>query len=218
MTRSSRRLTLHQIYSDDVPPLADSTWQQLPKLKPKSQKKSKPKGAAISHPLHTKEPQQSGNCVVENTTQASHPPTSAVQYRPTRLPTIRTLLNKVQEAGATTTAQNVLDMCSFYNKPYSLVSDLNLGIEKQVNTKVSLTQAYPSPSAHKITINYLLNEDKGFIDKVISPEVAAYESPDLDDFQRSYESSEDIPPTKPSPTTPIFDPMDLLHCEKPLYQ
>lgn len=280
MTRSNRRLTLHQIYSDDVPPLADSTWQQLPKVKHRSQRKFKaaPKEnktaeafssrqteAIVSPPeITTLSPNNDilAPTVVAQTVGAPGHTTrgSVTSYRPTRLPTIRTLLNKVNEARSITTAQKVFDMCNFYNKPYSLVSDLKANFVHncepikligslgtiQVQQHISLQSVYLCGKKQKFSIGYLLNDEvqkSPVIDTIEVPHVEAlvcksssidynrndnyqedYQSVDDDHNVPIYDSPDKIHPShkrasqKGQHSNDVFDAMDLLHCERPVYR
>ncbi|KAI5961935.1 hypothetical protein KGF57_001563 [Candida theae] len=273
MARNGRRLTLHEIYSDDVPPLADSTWQQLPKVKQKSKRKPKamhPKNGTtvcrgrliqtIEEPLNSVEeaPLVDTHAAIEAPYGVSTPGLSnnnpVTSSHPTRLPTIRTLLNKVRDASITTTAQNVFDMCTFYNKPHSLVSDLgrpnavqddqqnNMSEGNMDNSPVSyhldLQSAQPpSGNLQKVAINFLLN------DELERPNIQPYpDVQDVSDFeetnpngtQQSYDAAEvedgvtshdtrnklnsSRSKTRRQYSMTVFDAMDLLHCEKPIYK
>ncbi|CCG22903.1 hypothetical protein CORT_0D00550 [Candida orthopsilosis Co 90-125] len=281
MTRSNRRLTLHQIYSDDVPPLADSTWQQLPKTKHKSQRRLKAasKGnktaeafssrqiepivspheiTALSRNKDILAPTVFAQTVGTPCHTTRGPVTS---YRPTRLPTIRTLLNKVNETRSITTAQNVFDMCNFYNKPYSLVSDLKANFvhncepikslgslgTTSVQQHISSQSVYSCGKKQKFSIGYLLNDEvqkSPVIDDALEvPHVEALvcKSPSIDynrndNYQEDYQGVDDdhsVPiydsPDKIHPShkrasqkeqhsNAVFDAMDLLHCERPVYR
>lgn len=270
----SKRLTLHQIYSDDVPPLADSTWQQLPKPKHKSQRQLKAKahnaievfrgkhaGLMEERPVRAVPMSQIENPTIPSVQTIDHPvvpsPTPVATLRATRLPTIRTLLSKVGETHPITTAQSVFDMCSFYNKPYSLVSEFKGYIPGNQQLSRSqfksvfeaqhciAEQTYPSEDVKKVAIESLLNSEgeispidhaltylREATDIVCESFGAQYDPPN--NYEQSYRSDSaqsntqrrQLPVSHHHHRTTaretrhpdaVFDAMDLLHCEKPLY-
>ncbi|KAI5963959.1 hypothetical protein CANMA_003556 [Candida margitis] len=271
MTRRTRRLTLHSIYSDDVPPLANSTWQQLPKPQHKSKRRLKaaPKGnmMIVSGNRQTKvvdaPPPIISTPVLARSTigpweekeqvngtlgfSISGPITTRLQTRlPTRLPSIRSLLNKVSGVHSITTAHDVFNMCGFYNKPFPLISDWKgsivsndtltdaspLGIEQRRTAQVHDHFVTEKPM-QKITIGFLLNHDTRE-DEFESPNPGYNpdypgndQSVDDDDKSTTYDLSKGethhcnktaTHKGVKQPTKAVYDAMDLLHCERPIYK